>query len=330
MQQQSLFQHITARQFPPQRRRPGRPPREEDRTRRWLLRYGPSNPDVFTVALREDLTPAPYTPRRALMALRDKDAFGEWADAEHEQHAPVLRELLGLPNDYDASVAHVRAGRPTVASEALRWWNLPRSRAHFLNALLCRGARPLAQVQRDMNVHHDRMYEYLPRWGMTWQRMDGQVQVADAAGETYDARLVRVVDGPQAELRLDGYTMTVAGRFDARSRVFRVTETLGVGELLPVPVAAQLAGLTVATARSVLPITTLSSPARMPLVSVADLARTVPEQQWRGDVPGALRDHNPCRCAFWDHHQGACGLGRDRLPAPGTAAYACEDHATDA
>lgn len=323
---ESLFAHLPPRRFPPQRTRKASGPARN----RHAERYGPSNPSIFTLVLREEVTVAPIARQRPLLTLAEKDPFGEWRNAEDEAHAATLAALLRLPNDYEASVAFIRAHRPEQAPDALRFWRAPLTRAHLLNALLCRGGRTVAQLHRDMRLkegNHARLHEYLRRWGVEWSRPERAAQLVDGSGAAYDVRVVHADPATGAvRVRLTAYTLTVDARYDARARVYRTPETLDLASLLPLPVAAALAGLTPGTARAVLPITTHSAPARVPLVRPEDLARTVPEQHWRTSLKDALRDANPCRCAFWDHHAKGCGLGRGDLPAPGTAAYACEDH----
>lgn len=326
---ESLFSVQPARQFPSQAK-----PRRASRQRR-ADQYGPSNPSIFTIVLRteDDARPAPIKRTPALYTLEQKDPYGEWQDAHADEHGAVLYALLRLPSDYTASVAHIRAQRPANPNEALKWWRIAVNRAHLLNVLLCRGHRSIAQLHRDMALKtqgSSRLHEYLHRWGITWVRPDRDVTLTDGAATNYPARVVAFHrDTGEADVRLADYTLTVRARFDARQRSYRTPATITVGSLVPLPVAAAVLGLTDNTARTVLPIATHTD-TRMPLINPDDLARTVPERLWRCTVQDALRDANPCRCAFWNHHAARCDVGHTTLPQRGTAAYACEDHAHDA
>lgn len=331
----SLFASLPARQFPPQRRpRPAGPRPVAPARDRFALRYGPSNPSIFTVTLRETLAPVPVLPRRPLCTLEQKDPFGEWRNAHDEAHAATLDALLRLPNDAGPSVAFIRAHRPggdTQAPEGLRFWRAPIARAHALNALLHRGEMTVAALHRDMGLKHDRLYEYMTRWGVVWQRREGTAQLVDGAGQTYDVRVLSVDYATgTAQVRPDAYLLTLEARYDPRARVYRTPEALELASLLPLTVAATALGLTQHTARAVLPVATLTALHRVPLVRPSDLARTIPEDHWRLSLHEALRGANPCRCAFFDHQTRACGLGRAELPDAGTASCACEDHAHDA
>ncbi|MCD0168024.1 hypothetical protein [Deinococcus sp. 23YEL01] len=324
----SLFSTQT-RLFPSQRQ-PRRAARTNTRDRH-AERYGPTNPSIFHIILRDDLAPAPIKRDLPLHTLDQKDAFGEWRNAHDATLAPVLHTLLRLPNDYTHSVAHIRGNRPEQANEALKWWRQPTNRAHLINALLRREHRSVAQLHRDMRLKltsSSRLHEYLHRWGVQWERPDRAVDLVDGSGTTYPARVITPHHTTgTAEVRLDAYHLTINARFDTRTRVYRTPDVLAVATLVPLHVAAAVLGLTTTTARTVLPITTHSAPARVPLIHPDVLTRTMPAEHWRTDLADALRDANPCRCAFWDHHARTCGIEHTHLPERGTAPYTCEDHA---
>ncbi|PIG96897.1 hypothetical protein AMD26_015325 [Deinococcus sp. UR1] len=327
----SLFGTVAPRAFPSQRKpRRAATPRDTHGER-----YGTSNPSIFHIVLRDDLAPAPIKRTDPpLHTLDEKDSFGEWRNAHDDDLAPILYALLRLPNDYGLSVAHIRAQRPENANEALKWWRAPVNRAHLLNALLRREERSVAQLHRDMRLKlgsSSRLHEYLHRWGVQWERPDRAVEIVDGSGAAYPARVVTPHHNTgTADVRLDAYHLIVSARFDTGARVYRTQQVLDMPALVPLSVAAAILGLTNTTARAVLPITTHSAPARVPLVHPDALTRTMPPEHWRTDLADALRDANPCRCAFWDHHGRTCGLGRTTIPHRGTAPYACEDHAHDA
>lgn len=289
-------------------------------------RYGESNPQIFHLPC-ELPNVAPLRPLEPLMPLTQKDPFGEWFNAEHQEQAQVLAALLALPNDYDVSAAYIRAARPRLPHEGLKFWNSPLPRAHAMNCLLNRGERAISQVHRDLCLKHDRLYEYMNHWGMRWSRLERRTLLCDGAGVQHAAVILQTErDTASAQLRLEGYTLTVQGRFDPRERLFRCREALRLDELVPLPVAAEVAGLTPALAGQV--FRQVHTTHRRALVRPDDIRRAVPESYWRTSIADALKQANPCRCAFFDHLTGKCGLD---LPLAGReAAATCSEHAYDA
>lgn len=275
--------------------------------------------------------PTPARPAgRAPFPLDLKDTFGEFVNA-HEwgtrgQLHDLVWQLERLPHDYTGSVAYIRAYRPRESGPALQFWLAPLARAHLLNALLCRGDRTLAQVQSDLDVQIDKIYTYLPRWGVQYRMARREATLIDGAGDTYPARVdTWERDTGHAVLRLDGYIHRVRARYDKRAGVYRVADVLGFTpeRLIPLDVAASLANWSPAGLRRILPAE-LRSNAAVQLVSLDRFRALCPERFWVRTVAEALRAANPCACLFWEHHAGRCGL-RNPHPAPGTASFACLD-----
>ena len=262
--------------------------------------------------------------------LSSKDPFGEFQNP-HECPA-VLHELQQLPNDYSLSAAYIRANRPRSAGPALQFWLSPLSRAHFLNALLLRGTRSLVQAQRDLDVGAEKLYDYLPRWGIDFAMLRRDVQLEDASGQTYAAEVegrdeatrTATVRVKSPARRVTATFVGYASGYDERDRparvcVYRTRERVEVC-LLPYPVLARLAGVSETGVRQLVKPTAGSG--NVPLVELADFEAAVPRARWAVPLADALNATNRCGCVFWDHQRLACGLGQ-ALPAAGAA---CEDH----
>lgn len=276
--------------------------------------------------------PAPHrAPERAPYPLDTKDAFGEFVNP-HEwgtrgQVHELVWQLERLPNTYESSVAYIRAYRPRESGPALQFWLAPLSRAHLLNALLCRESRTLAQVQSDLDVQIDKIYTYLPRWEVQYRMARREATLIDGAGDSYPAHVETWERHTgHAVLRLDGYMHRVRARYDKRAGLYRVPETLGLTpeHLIPLDVAASLANWTPAGLRRIL-APDLRSNAAVQLVSIDRFRTLCPDRHWVRTLPEALAAHNPCRCLFFDAHAGTCGL-KNAVPDAGTAAWACTDY----
>lgn len=317
----SLFPDVQPKQFPIRTVAP----RRNSPRRSFAQHYGPSNPSIFAVELP---APAPYRESAPLMLLAAKDPFGELANLEHEAQASLRAVLLSLPNDYDASVAFIRANRPALPGDGLRFWNGLLPRAHALNALLLRGEKNISQVHADLRLHHDRLYTYMINWGIVWQKLESRAKLQDGSGQTFTVSVAGVDHAAgKARLHLLDYTFELDARYDPINQVFRTSDVLDFTNLLPLDVVAPLVGLTPKFAREVFTSEVASLPRNIPLLSLSEVARVIPEHRWRMTPSDALRGSNPCRCAFFDHHQRACGLGR-LLPAqPKDAPMVCDDHA---
>ncbi len=297
----------------------------------YAKKYGPTNVSLFELL---DALPivAPHRAAKLRYLLEEKDPFGEWCNAYEQTDAvrSMRVALETLPHDYEASASYIRAYRPRRANDALKFWNSPLARAHALNAVLLRGDRPMSLVHKDLDLKHDKLYTQFPSWGVDFKRPTKRSTLCilqDAAGERHDARVVSMCrDTATAQLRLEGLSLQIEGRYDPRGRIFRTSAVLqlSASDLIPATVAASVLGLTEAGVLSVLPVL-CTNDRRAPLVEARHLARVVPEELHRMTVPEALAAANPCRCAFFDVQQGGCGFGY-AVPLSGTAAYSCGDH----
>lgn len=304
-------------------RRPAGPPRPAAPPR-----YGSGNPELFAVPLR---APAPVRPpKRAPYPIEGKDPLREWADAHEDIHRDILARLEGLPNDYYASCGYLRAHRPRESGPALTFWNAPLSRAHAVNALLNREHRSIVQVHKDCDLGADKLYDYAARWGMRFRRLerDPRTTVTDPSGRSSGASVVTMDRATgQGTVRVDGLSLTVAVRYDARARHCRTEQSLDFGpdKLVGYAVAARLLGLTVDTLRRVLPPDTTTDDGAG-LLFPASITALLPEHAWYTTLAAATAAVNTCRCPFFDPQRAACGLDPSRrLPAH---PHTCEDRPT--
>lgn len=266
-------------------------------------------------------TPRP-APRPVPYPLEEKDTLREWVNAYAPEHLAVRTALQELPNDYYASCGYLRAHRPREAGPALTFWSAPLSKAHAINALLCREERTIIQVHTDCDLGRDKLYDYASNWGVVFSRIEGDATctVQDAAGLTQGGRIITINrQTRKGTAKLDGYDLTVPVRYDPRSRLC-FTSTLPTPEtLLTYPVAALVLGLLPDTLRRVLPPSTYTADG-VPLVWRQALHCLLPPERWYMPVTAALDEiRGACRsCAFWDSHApGGCGVGqRDPVACP--------------
>lgn len=274
--------------------------------------------------------PAPVRrppPRPVPYPLEGKDTLREWVDAHDVDHLPILSALQRLPNDYYASCGYLRAHRPRTAGPALTFWSAPLSKAHAINALLCRGERSIVQVHADCDLGRDKLYDYAANWGIHFSRIEGDASctVQDPDGRTAGGRIVRICRASrEGYARIDGYTLVVPIRYDPRSRLCYTTQTLNLGadSLLSYPVASRMLSLTPDTLRRVLPPDTFTA-AGDPLLWLTSLDKLLSRDRWYMPVTRALREvRGACGpCTFWDDHAGRCGLDHRH----GGGQDACED-----
>lgn len=254
--------------------------------------------------------------------LSVKDPFGEWRN--YWQHGETVRMLEGLDHDYFSSVGWVRANRPEGSGDALRFWNAGTARAHLLNAIFLRDRRTLAQVQADVKIPRDKLYQYFTRWDVDFVPRRRRVMVQDADGTLVPGDVTRFFTTlGRAHIRVEGYTQIVEGRYDRISHLYRTHDVLPIGDalLLPLFAAAHLLNLRPATLRKVAPARHRSN-AGVALFDLGTLARVVSPERWGMSPEEALKEVNPCRCVFFDQHLGACGLGNPLIPG-------CEDWSKD-
>ena len=257
--------------------------------------------------------------------LAHKDPFGEWRN--YWQHAEVARVLSTLDHDYFSSVGWVRANRPEGSGEGLRFWNAAYARAHLLNALFLRGNRTLAEVQADVKIPRDKLYQYFTRWDMDFSPRRRRVLVQDESLTLVAGDVTRFYNTlGTAQIRLDGYAQIVEGRYDRISHVYRTTTPLPQSDplLLPLTAAARLLNLRPPTLRRVCPAHTRTN-AGVLLFDLGSLARVVSPERWGLTPEEALLETNPCRCVFFDQRLGACGLENPLPRDPKT----CDDFSPD-
>jgi hypothetical protein len=297
--------------------------------------------DIF--ALSPSLFPL-RRPRPAaripVFGLAEKDRWGEWVNAHDEPS--LLLAVERLPNDYDASVAFIRSQRPREAGPALQFWGSPFARAHFMNGLLLRRDRTLTQVQRDMDVTGEKIYAYLPRWGVEFHLSRRDIRLQDADGQVYEGVIEeRNYDTGVATVLLGGYSLRVPARFIGVTRSRELIEDTEEGEtqelekvtmlystservapdLLPYRVLSLLSGYTDRGVRLLFPESVRARGGNR-LVSLTEFMSVVPPAHWQMSLDDAKARSSTCRCVFWDLHQGACGIG-NLPPLPGET---CEDH----
>lgn len=297
----------------------------------YALKYGTGNVGLFEL-LNVVPVVAPYRSAKLRYLLETKDPFGEWANAYHDaDEVRNLRVALEtLPHDYDASASFIRAHRPRRTNEALKFWNAPIARAHALNAVLMRADRPMSQVHTDLALKHDKLYSQFQNWGVEFARQNKRSSAAilqDAGGTRHDVRVVSMCrDTATAMLRLEGLSLTLEGRYDARGRVYRTSAILNVSPeaLIPASVAAAVLGLSESAALTMLPVY-CQTERRGPLVESKHLARVMPADLHRMTLSEALSEANPCKCVFYNVQQSACGLAF-AVPPRGSSAYSCEDY----
>jgi hypothetical protein len=279
-------------------------------------------------------------PRAPTFSISLKNRWGEWANAY--AHLPLLYAIERLPNDYDASVAFIRSQRPREAGPALQFWGSPFARAHFLNGLLLRRDRTLTQVQLDMDVTGEKIYAYLPRWGVEFYLSRRDIRLQDADGQMYDGVIEeRNYDTGVATVLLGGYSLRVQARFSSVTRsmelledaaedgpqecqkvtmLYRTSERVAP-DLLPYRVLSLLSGYTDRGVRLLFPDSVRARGGNR-LVSLTEFMTVVPPAHWQMSLEDAKARSSTCRCVFWDLHQGACGIGN---PTPAQTP-ACEDH----
>lgn len=279
----------------------------------------PAAPPAADLRLALSFGPA-APPRPERIPLERKDPFGELVNAHKaEELRAVVRELELLPDDYDASCAFVRVHRPRESGPALHFWHAPVARAHVLNAVLNRDDRTLVRVQEDLDIGADKLYNYLPNWGVVFRQRARNVDLIDGTGRPRPARVLAFDRASgTAELKPDGTSLTVTARYDRQLGAYRTRELLD-RELVPYGVLALMAGVTERTLRAFVPVAERRP--RGNLVDLAAFEAACPPETWRMTLAEARASLNACRCALWDDTTGGCGLGHARW-----LARACEDH----
>ena len=273
---------------------------------------------------RQDTTPNRPPPS----PIDQHNAFGEWRNVHDDAPGiPELRRAMQrLPQDVDASIAYIRSKRPSIPAKALQFWNTPLARAHAMIALLGRGNRTISQLHHDLGIGHDRLYTYLPRWNVDWQRRPDEATAQDPAGDRVTVCVEAWHADVTATVRLQGYALRTRARWLPDAWEFRLDAPLNAEQYVTPQLAARLLNCLPETVLEIVPTVAFTA-RRRPLLSLNDVSLLLPPTEWRTTLQGAARDLNPCRCAYWHAHTGTCGLQPDRaLPEPGTAPYACEDH----
>jgi len=219
------------------------------------------------------------------------DPYGEWQNApSHPTIARLLTEPLGV---YADSIAVLRGTRPSDnAHEAHVWWANPENRAHLLNALLRRGDRTLAEVERDADLRPGKVYAYLKSFEISFRaRPRKHVLAMDQHGDLHEAHVTRIdaKEPTLANLRLHAYPDVVRGRWSASNACFRLIEPLDQPfGMLPIPIAARVVHVHVVDLAKALARAGCGGTGN---VYIAHLARLFPDPWWIEDAHRAYARH---------------------------------------
>lgn len=273
-------------------------------------------PDLFS----------PPEPIQTHFPLLEKDPYGEWQNPYDLKVEDIRKELERIPNDYFYSAGWVRANRPRVSREGLSFWNNPYAKAQLVNALLMRGERTVKQVQQDIEIPADKIYSYLPRWGLEFKIVGRDAVLLDALGAKYNVT-VQEWKRPTAEavVQVNGYMVALTARYDRDQHLFLTKDTLNLNESshITFELAAKLANLSLSTVREVFPADVRTVKGHK-LISLERFQTVFPEDEWDMSLAEALQSSNPCNCVFWNSHTRRCQFGH-QIPEMGTAHITCED-----
>lgn len=293
------------------------PKTEKTKTRKFLDSYGPSNPPLFCTA-DDQLGPQ-------LMTIEEKDPFGRWANADHQEMHYIYEALLTLPSDYDLSTRYISTKRPVSSSGGSAFWARPLSKAHVLNAILTRSTRDMSRVHREMRLKDERVYIYFKSWGIRWRKVAKEQAITDRDNR----RITGIIEDLDmttrvARVRLSGYDRTVFCRYDRNCMTFRTHEAVNLERLVSLATAQALTGLTLQCLRNSLPIWGTHLKSKRVVYSLDDIQRLIPKRFWVSSLDAARKSTNQCQCVFWSDHANGCGLNTSRN-SHGTPALICED-----
>lgn len=215
--------------------------------------------------------------------LTHVDPYGEWQNAPAH---PAITRALADTGGYADSIALLRGTRPSdSAHEAHVWWANPLHRAHLLNALLRRGDRTIAEVERDADLRPGKVYAYLKSFEITFRaRPRKHVLAMDEHGDLHEAEVKHVEpdDVTLATLRVVGHPDPVQGRWSPASICFRLLTPLAqpLGAL-PLPVAARVVHVHTTDLARALHRAGVGGAGH---VYLAHLARLFPDPWWHEDA----------------------------------------------
>jgi hypothetical protein len=130
-----------------------------------------------------------------ISALERLDPWGEWRNPH--DHPEVAAYLVEHQPDYAQSVGFIRAMRPREdPHEAALWWASPEAKAHFVNAILQRGNRPLMAVEREMGLAKWKLHHYLDHFNFViWMRPRRGTHIILPSGNKVEGVIREVLEG---------------------------------------------------------------------------------------------------------------------------------------